>query len=112
MTEFENNARPRRWSWKQFWFALALFPIGGACWFLGMAIALGVGSSASTQDNWVYPFAELAFLAGPWIVVAGGVWFVWQIVLGPLPIKRFSLRTLLIAMTLIAMGLAVYVASN
>jgi hypothetical protein len=106
MTQSQQDATRRRWSWKQFWLALALLPVGAACWFLGLGIGLGVGSSSSTHDDWAYPIAETAFLAGPLIAGAGILWLLILIIAGP--VQRFSLRTLLIAIALIALILAIY----
>jgi len=102
--------KPRRWSWTQFWLALALLPVGAACSFLGLAIGLGVGSSTSTHDDWAYPIAETAFLAGPWIAGAGILWLLILIIAGPL--RRFSLRTLLIAIAILALILTIFAKAN
>jgi hypothetical protein len=106
MAESQQVVTRRRWSWRQFWVALALLPVGAASCFLGLAIGLGVGSSTSTHDNWAYPIAEAAFLVGPLIAGAGILWLLILIFAGP--IQRFSLRTLLIAIALIALILAIY----
>ena len=110
MAEVQKEVTRRRWSWRQFWFALGLLPVGGACWFLGLAIGLGVGSSTSTHDNWMQPIAVFFFEAGPWIAGAGVLWLLALFIAGP--IRRFSLRTLLIALTLVALLLAVYSATK
>jgi hypothetical protein len=106
MTESQNDATRRRWSWRQFWFALALLPVGGVCWFLGLAIGLGVGSSTSTHDDWVYPIAEIAFLAGPWLVASGILWLLVLAIVGPM--QRFGLRTLLISIAVLALIFPIY----
>ncbi len=106
MAEVQNEGTRHRWSWRQFWFALALLPVGGACWFLGLAVGLGVGSSGSTRDNWMQAPAVFFFETGPWIAGSGILWLLVLIVAGP--IQRFSLRTLLIAVALFALILAIY----
>jgi hypothetical protein len=106
MAEVQQGVTRRRWSWRQFWIALALLPVGAACSSLGLGIGLSVGSSTSTHDDWVYPIAEFAFLAGPWIAGAGILWLPVLVIRGP--VGRFSLRTLFIAIALIALILAIY----
>jgi hypothetical protein len=106
MAEVQNEVSRRRWSWRQFWFALALLPVGGACWFLGLAIGLSVGSSGSTRDDWLQAPAVFFFEASPWIAGFGILWLLVLIIAGP--IQRFRLRTLLIAIALFALLLAIY----
>ena len=90
-----------RWSLRQLIIAISLIPLGWLCSMVGLGIGLGAG------DSWIYPIAEAAFMAGPWIMGAGSLWLAVQVVVGPLPIKRFSLRTLLLVVTLIALALGV-----
>ena len=94
----EDEYRPR-WSLRQLIIAISLIPFGWLCSMVGLGVGLGAG------DSWVYPIAEAAFMAGPWIMGAGALWLAVQIIVGPLPIKQFSLRTLLVVVTLIALAL-------
>jgi hypothetical protein len=95
----EDDYTPR-WSWPQFFVAVSLIPLG---WLWSM-VWLGIGFGGT--DSWIYPIAEAAFMAGPWIMGAGAIWLAAQVIVGPLPMKkRFSLRTLLIVVTLIALAL-------
>jgi hypothetical protein len=96
---YEDDYTPR-WSLPQLAVAISLIPLGWLCSMVGLGAGLGAG-----VDSWIYPIAGFAFLAGPWIMGAGALWLAVQIVVGPFPIKRISLRTLLILVTLIALAL-------
>ncbi len=58
----------------QFGSALALILIGLLAWFLGMAVGLGAGSSATSSDHGLVLIALASFYAGPIIVVVGVIW--------------------------------------
>ena len=88
-----------RWSLPQILSAIGLVPLGWLCSMVGMGLGFRGG------DSWTWPIATVAFFAGPWVMGAGALWLLFQIVVGPLPTKRFSLRTLLIVVTLIALVL-------
>ena len=62
------------WSWGQFGIALGLIPIGLLCSFLALAVAMGVGSSRNTSDDWLMPIATFFLFAGPFIVGVGVIW--------------------------------------
>jgi hypothetical protein len=71
----EVPAKNRRfWSWAQFGIALSLIPVGLVCWFLGLAVGLGAGSSGDTSDDWLVPIVEWFFVAWPLIVGIGVFW--------------------------------------
>ena len=68
--ETEVKAR-RPWPRGRLILSICLIPLGGLCWFVGLAAALGAGSSGVTSDDWMVPIGEKAFLLGPFIAGAG-----------------------------------------
>jgi hypothetical protein len=72
---------------------------------------LGIGLGAG--DSWIGPIAEAGFVSGPWFMGLGAVWLIMLAFVGPIRItQRFSLRTLLIATALVAVGLGLIVAAS
>jgi hypothetical protein len=65
-----------------------------------------MGVADKPYAHWANPIAVFVFLAGPWIAGAGVLWLLVLIFAGP--IKRFSLRALLIVVTLLAVILTIY----
>lgn len=63
----------RRWSWRQFWIAAGLIPLGGVCWYLGI-----VGGFA--EIRWLYRPSMWFTNTGPLVSMAGGLWLLILIV--------------------------------
>jgi hypothetical protein len=89
-----------RWSALQICAALSLIPIGWLCSMAGLGLGFAGGGT------WITSLGKFAYFAGPWLIGAGVLWLVLQITLGPFPLRSFSLRSLLVLVTLIAVALA------
>jgi hypothetical protein len=92
----------QHWSSRQLVIAISLLTLSTLCSVVGL-----IGQLWGDPHAWYAFFPFVAWNIGPFIMVAAVLWLAIQIIVG---IRRFSLGTLLIAMTLVAaaMGLVAY----
>ena len=62
--------------------------LGVLAWIGGLGMALGAGSSGVRSDDWMVPIAELYFIGGPFVALAGIIWLIVRIILLFIPKRQ------------------------
>src|SRR6478609_1380878 len=96
-----------RWSWRQFLIAVGLIAL--SLWWMKFWFDLAF----RTGDSLAVMIGDASLFFGPCVIVMCVLWLIWLALVGPVRVKpRFGLRAMLIAITLVALWLGIYVAGK